>query len=370
MIIVDTNVKNQRSVPALYECNTVGQLPAAGQTGRIGFLTLQQEIYYDNGTAWVQLIGGGSGSSGYVTLDTSPQYITATKEWNVLQNFNNSIFVQNLVTTTALRIGALAGTTYKVEIDGGVNLNATHNYRINGVNIHNSTNNTVPIFSSATGTFIDSQLSQSGTQIQNIGGTYYASSTASALNTPVPQMLFTNSTGTASAAIGQRTFAAVNNVGLAFYTAPSAGTQTQRMTINASGNVGIGVSSASTQLELSTDSASKPTTNTWTISSDERVKTDIKPYNRGLKEILAISPVSYKYNGLAGFDPKSGGVGIIAQQIKDIIPETVSTYFKKLKEEDEEETELFNFNSHAITFVLINAIKELHSEIQKIKQNG
>jgi hypothetical protein len=380
MIIVDTDVKNQSSTPALYSA-TLANIPAAGQTGRLFFATDTNEIYRDTGSAWVVFIGS-SGTGGYVTLGTS-QTITASKSFISAIQFENLLTIVSPISnpaaaslyieTTAIpafRIGSAAGTTYAVEIDGGVNLAVGHNYRINGVNIHNATNNTLPVYSSATSTFINSQLSQSGTQIQNIGGTYYASSTASALNTPVAQMLFTNSTGTAIAAIGQRTYAAVNNVGLAFYTAPSAGTQTQRMTINASGNVGIGVASASTLLELSTDSASKPTTNTWTIASDERVKTDIKPYTRGLQEILAISPVTYKYNGLAGFDPAAGGIGIIAQQIKDIIPETVSTYFKKLNEEDEEETELFNFNSHAITFVLINAIKELHSEIQKLKQNG
>jgi hypothetical protein len=41
------------------------------------------------------------------------------------------------------------------------------------------------------------------------------------------------------------------------------------------GNVGIGLNNPSAQLELSLDSAKKPTTNTWTISSDERLKENI-----------------------------------------------------------------------------------------------
>jgi hypothetical protein len=429
MIVLDTDVKNQKSTPAIYS-DVLANIPPAGQTGRLFFSTNTNEIYRDTGSAWVVFIGS-SGAGGYVTLSTSPQYITATKEWQALQRFidgidilgdavlniGNSLFntlqpqinLYNFlgsqywkflvdpsgnfsltntssVLTTELsqtgtfsligsatplfRVGPSAGSTYKVEIDGGVNLGVGHNYRINGVNIHNSTNNYFPVLNTATSTFIDSVLSQSGSQIQNIGGTYYASSGASTLNTAVSQIFVTNSTATAIASIGQRTYANVNNVGLAFFTAPSAGSAVQRMTINASGNVGIGVASASTLLELSTDSASKPTTNTWTISSDERVKTDITPYTTGLNEILAINPVKYRYNGKAGYDPTQGGVGIIAQDIKDIIPETVSTYYKFLEEDDEEETELYNFNSHALTFVLINAVKELYLEIQTLKQNG
>ena len=40
--------------------------------------------------------------------------------------------------------------------------------------------------------------------------------------------------------------------------------------------VGIGTSSPSYQLQLSTDSAAKPATSTWAVASDERLKTEIK----------------------------------------------------------------------------------------------
>ena len=48
-----------------------------------------------------------------------------------------------------------------------------------------------------------------------------------------------------------------------------------RMIIHTSGNVGIGTSSPSYQLHLSSDSAAKPSSNTWTISSDSRLKSNI-----------------------------------------------------------------------------------------------
>lgn len=51
----------------------------------------------------------------------------------------------------------------------------------------------------------------------------------------------------------------------------------ERMRIDSSGNVGIGTTSPSYQFQLSTDSAAKPSTNTWTISSDERLKQNIVP---------------------------------------------------------------------------------------------
>jgi hypothetical protein len=132
------------------------------------------------------------------------------------------------------------------------------------------------------------------------------------------------------------------------------------------GNVGIGAV-PSYQLQLSTDSAAKPSTNTWTIASDERVKENVNSYTKGLDVIMGINPVTYDYNGKAGFSKIKDNVGVIAQEIKDLMPESISTYKAKLNEEDEEETELFNFNSHALTYVLINSIKELKAEIEALK---
>lgn len=122
------------------------------------------------------------------------------------------------------------------------------------------------------------------------------------------------------------------------------------------------------QLELNANSAVKPTSGTWTVASDSRVKTNINPYTKGLETILAINPVTYDYNGKAGFDPTvTGNIGIIAQDILNIIPESINTYHAKLNEDDEEKTELYNFDSHALTFILINAVKQLSAEIELLK---
>jgi hypothetical protein len=133
------------------------------------------------------------------------------------------------------------------------------------------------------------------------------------------------------------------------------------------GNVGIGTYTPAYRLEVSTDSAAKPSTNTWTIASDSRVKENIRPYSKGLDALLQINPIEYDYNGKANFIQGYGGIGIIAQDVLGIIPEGVSTYFRKLNPEDEEDTELYNFNSHPLTYIMINAIKELKAEIEVLK---
>lgn len=138
--------------------------------------------------------------------------------------------------------------------------------------------------------------------------------------------------------------------------------------VNSSGNVGIGTTSPTFQLQVNTDSAAKPSTNTWTISSDIRVKENIQNYSKGLNVLLQLNPVTYDYNGKAGFDSRiKNNIGLIAQDIVDIIPESISSYRTKLNPEDTEDIELYNFNSHALTYIIINSIKELTSEIQQLK---
>ena len=140
-----------------------------------------------------------------------------------------------------------------------------------------------------------------------------------------------------------------------------------RFYVNSSGNVGIGTTSPSYQLQLSTDSAAKPTSALWTIASDERIKENINSYTKGLNELLKINPITYDYNGLGGFKKGKGGVGIIAQEIAEILPDSVSSIKGKLNETDEEEIDILNFNGHELTYILINAVKELKAEIEILK---
>jgi hypothetical protein len=137
------------------------------------------------------------------------------------------------------------------------------------------------------------------------------------------------------------------------------------------GNVGIGTTSPSYKLQLSTDSAAKPSTNTWTIASDARIKTDIRNFTDGLSVIEGINPVWYQYNGKGGFaaDGKDY-IGVVAQDIKKVAPYTVDTYKAKLNPNDTNETELLNFNSHALTFVLANSVKELENQIHSLQNEN
>ena len=134
----------------------------------------------------------------------------------------------------------------------------------------------------------------------------------------------------------------------------------ERARITSSGSFGLGTTGPSYQLQLSTDSAAKPSTNTWTIASDARIKTETGEYTKGLDAVCALRPVTYKYNGAAGFEVNGKeNISIIAQEAIEHFPECVGTFEALLKSTDKTPTELYNWNGHALTFALVNAVKEL-----------
>ncbi|MCD4795218.1 MAG: tail fiber domain-containing protein, partial [Bacteroidales bacterium] len=119
----------------------------------------------------------------------------------------------------------------------------------------------------------------------------------------------------------------------------------------------------------------KTGTGTWTVQSDKRLKKDIREYKDGLNQILKINPVFFKYNEKAGVSGNKEYIGIIAQDIKDIAPYTVElTPFKKVEIEDEsgkvvrvewDGEEYYTFDPSALTFMLINGIKEQQTQIEE-----
>jgi len=109
--------------------------------------------------------------------------------------------------------------------------------------------------------------------------------------------------------------------------------------------------------------------NTWATPSDERLKKDIRPFTDGLDVILKIEPKRYYYNGLAKTNPHQEEFGIIAQDMQKIAPYTVSKHMLDMNKSGEEGApkmeEMLVYNSGALTYVTINAIKEQQKMIEK-----
>lgn len=100
---------------------------------------------------------------------------------------------------------------------------------------------------------------------------------------------------------------------------------------------------------------------TYTGSSDERLKTEIKPYERGLEAIEKLNPKFYKWNEegqkKTGFKPEDEHVGLIAQNLQEAIPEAVGL----------EDGIWLTVNDRPVISTLINAIKQLSARVKELE---
>lgn len=176
-------------------------------------------------------------------------------------------------------------------------------------------------------------------------------------------------TGTSRVFIGQ----SGSNYLDAFYDAVNArggistGSNTQPLILQqVGGRVGIGTQ-APDQLLSVNGNASKVGGGSWATFSDRRMKEDINTFTDGLSVLKSIRPVTFRYNGKLGYPTDKEYVGVIAQEIESVAPYTVDTYRAKLDPHDAEETDVLRFDGTALTYIAINAIKELDAKVEEIQ---
>ena len=101
----------------------------------------------------------------------------------------------------------------------------------------------------------------------------------------------------------------------------------------------------------------------WSRISDLALKNRIQPYEDGLEKVLKINPVRFHYKEEMGLNPTDEYVGVVAQDLQKIAPYMVGK--GPIKSDSEEE--YLTIDDSAMTYMLINAVKELHAEIETLK---
>jgi hypothetical protein len=94
------------------------------------------------------------------------------------------------------------------------------------------------------------------------------------------------------------------------------------------GNVGIGLTNPAYQLQLTNDSAAKPTSATWTVSSDQRLKQDITlaDTQRCMEIIKAVPLKRYTWRPEVYTEAQvkdRSKLGWIAQDVEQVFPKAV-----------------------------------------------
>jgi hypothetical protein len=131
-----------------------------------------------------------------------------------------------------------------------------------------------------------------------------------------------------------------------------------RVSVNASGNVGIGTA-APTDLLSVNGNASKPGGGSWAVFSDERLKNIKGSFTSGLKALMQLQPIRYEYKpaNALGLNSLGEHIGFGAQTLQKVIPEAVSST----------ENGYLQVNNDPIIWTMLNAIKEQQKQIEQLQ---
>lgn len=116
---------------------------------------------------------------------------------------------------------------------------------------------------------------------------------------------------------------------------------------------------SSTAFVVQTD-AQKPGGGSWSASSDERLKDDVKDYEKGLEDLEELLPVTFKYNESSGIRDGKTYVGLIAQEVQD-------TTFRNMVYTDKD-TGYLRVDASELVYALVNAVKELKARVASLEE--
>ncbi len=131
------------------------------------------------------------------------------------------------------------------------------------------------------------------------------------------------------------------------------------LVVLASGRVGIGTASPDTTFSVNGE-ASKVGGGTWNTFSDGRLKDIDGEFRGGSDELMKLHTIRYRYKAQnpAGITDRAEHVGLVAQEVQQVLPEAVYSNnqgFLMLK-------------SDPIIFAMLNAVKEQKVQNDELKQ--
>jgi hypothetical protein len=135
--------------------------------------------------------------------------------------------------------------------------------------------------------------------------------------------------------------------------------------VSTDGTTNLPLTCNASSFSSTTNNVYTPLGGLWLASSDIRIKKNIKNYNRGLKEVLKLRPVEFKFNSSSGYDKKTRDKvnrGLIADEVVKIMPECIGTMKNK------KFGTIKSLDAMPISYAVINAIKELNSRILKLEK--
>jgi len=241
-------------------------------------------------------------------------------------------------------------------VGGGGENTAIGDYTTVGGGTGNYASSFCAVIAGGCGSRVDGEYSAVGGGSHNI---------AAGLASTVPGGMNNLAEGDYTVAMGRQA-KAVNNG--SFVWADGSGqdfisTDKNQFLIRAQGGVGIGTANPQRPLDVAGNIRASGNMECVALNqvSDLRLKTDIQPICDGLSKIEQLQGITFRWNHEAeslGATPGDQQIGVIAQEVEQVLPEIVSTAENGYKSVDYTK----------LTAVLIEAVKELKAENRDLKR--
>ncbi len=288
--------------------------------GGLRFNSNQLQVF--TGGAWVD-VSGSSGGGVFQQLPTGPAAAAVA--------YNGAVGIGNFPTGTPI--------TFRLEVPLAANTGATEQVRFGNVVCCNGAGNNFRDFA------VVAHQQQAAANVNANFALRQAPSGPVQINAPLNQPISLRQGGVAV-----------------------------RLGISAGGNVIVGGESdlagipnppGTALLQVAGEAFKTQGASTWLIGSDARLKNDVRNLEVGLTELRQVRPVRFRYNGRAGTSAGEAGVGVLGQEIETVFPETIR---HASAPHDPGLADLRIFDSSMLTYVLINAVKELADRVERLEQ--
>jgi hypothetical protein len=315
-----------------------GTVTSVGGTGTVSGLTLSGTV---TTTGNLTLGGTLAVTASNFASQTANTVLAAPNGAAGVPTFR-ALVAADIPTLNQNTTGSAASLTTARTI-GGVSFNGTANINLPGVNTAGNQNTTGNAATATTAT--------NSTQLGGVAAASYA-------------QLGTTQTFTGSKTFTGGLFSAAYNI--ATYVSMYGDTNQVQISVSASAVNNVLTINSSGNLTISGNTAVKSAGSTWVNPSDSRLKDNIASYTKGLNELVQIEPKSFTFNGKGGSVAGLKAVGVIADDIEQVLPDTVQKRLTKLNPDDTQETEVRYFDASELTWVMINAIKEQQTLLQNL----
>ena len=107
---------------------------------------------------------------------------------------------------------------------------------------------------------------------------------------------------------------------------------------------------------------------TNTSPSDARLKRNVHPLKGGLSVVNQLRLIEAEYNGLAGTREGERAVGVMAEELRQVLPGSVTTVRRRLRAEDAEEADLLYVETRELLFHALLAVQQLTQKLEVLYQ--